>query len=128
MRNVLILIIAIGICGSYTPHVVTAQGGTVAPTTPADITGDGSAHQLVSAGGTARWVSVIAQSGNAAVIRLGDSTTSSSRGQPIAAGGTFFFPALPADSREAVNQHFYNLGAIYYYAASSDKISVMWGN
>lgn len=116
------------------PRSVTAQGGTVAITSPVDITGDAAAHQLVSAGGTARWVSVVTcgstncAAANASPVRIGDSNVSATRGQPIAPGGTFFFPALPADSREAIQQHFYNLGSLYYYAASGDKISVAWGN
>jgi hypothetical protein len=105
--------------------LMLAQSGTVKPTSAADITGDAATHQLATSG-QARWVLFIAQSGNAAVVRIGDSQVSISRGAPISAGAGLLFPALGVDQREASAEHLYDLSAIYYYAATGDKLSVLW--
>lgn len=86
-----------------------------------DITGDGAAHALQSSKTTARWVVVISASTNSAVIRLGGSTVSSSQGAAIAVGGGFMCPPIPAGSV------YYDLNALYYYAATGDKLTVIWG-
>ncbi len=98
--------------------------GTGTIHTPADITGDASAHQMFTSATSALWVSFIAPSGNGAVVRIGDSTTSATVGQPIAAGGSFFMPVRHAPGREGL----YDLTSLYYYAGSGDKISVAWSN
>lgn len=106
---------------------VEAQGGLITITGNADVTGAAAAVQA-SASGTARWIQVIAPSGNSAVIRCGGSTVSATVGAPVAAGGGFFFPAMPVDERQAVNQHYYNLASIYCYVGSGDKVNFLWGN
>ena len=99
---------------------VSAQA-IVQVSSAADITGDGAAHALQSSKTTARWVVVISASTNSAVIRLGGSTTSSSQGAAIAVGGGFMYPPIPAGSV------YYDLNALYYYAATGDKLTVIWG-
>lgn len=89
----------------------------------ADITGDAAAHQLSSTAIDAKWVIIIALSANGAVVRVGDTNTSASRGAAVAAGGGLTLPLLtPMQPRNA-----YDLSKIYYYAASGDKISVIYG-
>lgn len=106
---------------------VDAQGGLIVVTGNADVTGTGAAVHA-AASGTARWIQVVAVTGNSAVIRCGGSTVSSTVGAPIAAGGGMFFPAMPVDTRLAVNQHYYNLAGIYCYVANGDKVNFLWGN
>lgn len=106
---------------------VDAQGGLIVVTGNADVTGTAAAVQ-VSASGTARWLQVIAPSGNSAVIRCGGSTVSATIGAPVAAGGGLFYPAMPVDTRQAVNQHYYDLSKIYCYVGSGDKVNFSWGN
>lgn len=105
----------------FLSSLLIAQSGIVAPISYPEITGDASAHQIATTG-SCRTVQIIAPSGNAAVVRIGDSTTTSSKGLPVAAGAGLFLPPLDSDQRESVQQHFYNLSAIYYYAASNDKL------
>jgi hypothetical protein len=106
---------------------VEAQGGLIVVTGNADITGTAAAVQA-SSSGTARWVQVIALTGNSAVIRCGGSTVSATVGTPVAAGGGLFYPVMAVDSRQAVNQHYYNLAGIYCYVGSGDKVNFSWGN
>lgn len=106
---------------------VEAQGGLIVVTGNADITGTGAAVQ-VSATGTARWVQIIAPAANGAVIRCGGSTASATVGAPVAAGGGLFYPVMAVDSRQAVNQHYYNLAGLYCYVANGDKVNFSWGN
>lgn len=101
--------------------LLVGQSGVVAPTSYPEITGDAATHQLATSG-TCRTVQIIAPSGNGAVVRIGDSTTSSSKGLPVAAGAGLFLPPLDSDQRESIQQHLYNLSALYYYAASGDKL------
>lgn len=103
-------------------RVVEAQTGVAVISCAADITGDAAAHQLV-ASGSARWIQFIAPAANGAVVRIGDSTTSVSRGLPVAAGGGLMLPALPVETRLSLQDHFYSLAGIYYYAGSGDKLS-----
>lgn len=86
--------------------------------TTTDITGSGAAVQIASSG-TARWVQIIADPGNANPIRVGDAQVSSTRGARIAAGGGLMLPPQGQS---------YGLQYIYVYAASGDKVSVLWGD
>lgn len=100
-----------------------AQSGTMEVGTLADITGDAAAHQLSSTAIDAKWVIIIALTANGAAVRIGDANTSVSRGAAVAAGGGLTLPLLtPMQPRNA-----YDLSKIYYYAASGDKISVLYG-
>lgn len=121
-----LIVIALLIMG--TPQrSVDAQGGLIVVTGNADITGAAAAVQ-VSATGTARWVQIIAPAANSAVIRCGGSTASATVGAPVAAGGGLFYPVMAADSRQAVNQHYYNLAGLYCYVGSGDRVNFSWGN
>lgn len=97
-----------------------------APTTVADITGDGSSHQLSTSTGQVRWVQFVALAANGAAIRIGDSSVSATRGTAVAPGGGFMLPPIPADPRDDYLRNFYNLNSIYYYAANGDKITVTY--
>lgn len=99
----------------------------VAPATLADITGTSAAVQIYSTGGSARWVLFIAPTANASVVRCGDSNVSASRGAPIAAGAGLLYPSISAQSGDS-KQPLYNLGSLYCYIASGDKVSVSWAN
>lgn len=92
----------------------------------ADVTGNGSAHQLITSG-QARWVQVITNSSNSAGVRFGGSATSATNGLSVAAGGGQFFPAIPTDAAQPVpGNNYYDLSTFYYYAANGDKFSVIW--
>ena len=106
---------------------LVGQQGQIGITTLATITGDAATHQLQTSG-SARWVQFITASGNAAAMRIGSSNTSSTRGLPIAAGGGFMLPPIPKDSTESGGSQLYDLSKIYYYLATSDTVSVAWGN
>lgn len=104
-----------------------SQGPSAKPTSIPDITGDAATHQLQSSG-FAKWVLIIPLAANSAKVRIGDSATSATRGAEVAPGGGLFMPPFPIDTRQSVQQHRYDLSAIYYFAATGDKISVIWGN
>jgi hypothetical protein len=111
----LILVVALLACAQATLKPVT------------DLTGDSSRHQLQTSG-TAKWVLFIATSTNAAVVRIGDVNTSATRGATVAAGGGLMLPPIPPSTTLAAKDQQYDLTAIYYYATTGDKISVVWGN
>lgn len=104
-----------------------AQGPSAKPTSIPDITGDAATHQLQTSG-FAKWVLIIPLAANTSKVRIGDSATNATRGAEIAPGSGLFMPPFPVDTRQSVQQHRYDLSAIYYYAATGDKISVIWGN
>lgn len=85
---------------------------------PAEITGDSTAH-AVSTAGVARWIQFVAPSTNSFAVRVGDSNTGSARGIPIAAGGGYMMPYLQSAPG-------YDLTKIYYYASTGDKVNVSW--
>lgn len=92
----------------------------LAPTTLADITGDGAAHKFATSG-RAKWVQIIALSSNGSAVRIGDSNAGVSRGMPVAAGGGLLLPVQ-------TNNQMYDLSAWYYYVANGDKVSITWAN
>lgn len=88
------------------------------PVSPAELTGN-SAAQVVAAVGEALWVLFVAPSGNSGVVRVGDSNVSATRGIPIAAGTGFMLPF----SQGLIG---YDLSKLYWYAASPDKVNIIW--
>lgn len=106
---------------------VDAQGNYIVVTSAAQVTGTGTAVQIATSG-TARWVQVVAITGNSATVNCGDSLVSATRGIPIAAGGGFMFPTIAPDSRQAVQQRYYDLSKLYCYIGNSDKANFVWGN
>jgi hypothetical protein len=97
----------------------------VSVTSTADISGDGTAHQ-VAASGAARWIQFVCPSTNNSAVRLGDSTVSTTVGVPCAAGGSFFLPPIPAEGLGS--QHLYDLSKIYYVVQTGDKLSITRAN
>lgn len=103
------------------------QSGLMAISSVADVTGTGVAVQMVSAGGPARWIQLIALAANSAAVRCGDSNVSATRGAAIAAGGGMMLPPIPI-SGDVSKQPQYNLAKLYCYIANNDKVSVLWAN
>lgn len=97
-------------------------------TTTADVTGDGAAHQI-GVTGTATWVQFIALPSNTAsgAVRIGDANVSASRGAAIAPGAGFMLPPIAAEPRQSAEDRLYDLSKLYYFAASGDKLSIVWG-
>ncbi len=104
-----------------------AQTGSVAPTSPVTITGDGTVHQL-AVSGSAKWVVFVAEAGNIGVARVGDSTINATKGIPLAATAGYMYPPLSPNQFEQASNRLYDLRAIYYYASSGDKVTVQWAN
>lgn len=94
---------------------------TAKPTSYAEATGDGAAHQLASSG-SCRTVQIITPTANGTVVRIGDSTIGSTKGLPITPGSGLFLPPLTSGSRLGPDQIYYDLSALYYFAASGDKV------
>lgn len=89
------------------------------------ITGDGSAHALSATPQPAKWVQIVAESvaSVATPIRVGGVAVSSTEGAPLyQQGASQFFPQDPTDSTAR-----YDLGTMFYFAASGDKLTVMYG-
>ncbi len=103
------------------PDIVQAQS-FVAINSLADITGNATSHPFASVSTPALWVQVVAPAANAAAVRLAGSAVSSTQGAVIAPGGSFL---LPMSQRSGL---YYDLSTLYYYAASGDKVSIIWGN
>lgn len=89
--------------------------------TPADITGDGSAHTLASIPGlnvtAARWWQFKTISIASTAARIGDSGVSATQGVPVGIGEAQFSPPIsqPFDP--------YDLNQIYYLLQSGDTAS-----
>jgi hypothetical protein len=101
--------------------VIVAVAQNAKPTSYTEITGDAATHQLASSG-TCRSIQFIMPVGNVAVVRVGDSTTAISKGLPVAAGAGLFLPPLTLDTRQGIEQRYYDLSSLYYYAATGDKV------
>lgn len=87
----------------------------------ADITGDGATHALVADFSKAKWLQITADAGNSATpVRVGGVNTGATNGLPLPAGASMFLPAV------SEFPEFYPLNAIYYHAASNDKIYVIY--
>ena len=88
-----------------------------------DITGDGDAHALSASSVKVKWVQVVGVSvaDPAHAVRIGDSTTVDGNGAPIYSVGDGQF-VTPVDVKS-----WYDLSQIYYWAASGDKIAVIYG-
>ncbi len=106
---------------------VGAQGGLVAVTSTAQVTGSGASFQL-AASGTARWIQVLAATGNSGTVNCGGSNVSTTIGVLIPAGAGMFFPPMPFDSRLATNQSYYSLANVYCYVSNGDKVNFVWAN
>ncbi len=119
----LLAIIALG----GAPHSVAAQGGLVAITSSAQVTGAGAAVK-VAASGSARWISVSAGASNAATVQCGGSNVSTTIGTPIASGGGMFFPPMPFDGRLSTSQSYYSLASVWCYVANGDTVNFVWAN
>ncbi len=120
-----VLISALIYLPSHRP--VEAQGGLVAITSTAQVTGSGASFQL-AASGTARWIQVLAATGNSGTVNCGGSNVSTTIGVLIPAGAGMFFPPMPFDSRLATNQSYYSLANVYCYVANGDKVNFVWAN
>lgn len=100
-----------------------AQSTAFSITSPATITGDGAKHALATSG-TCQWVVIKAVKGNSADIMIGDTNTSSSRGLALVStatdGGSLRIDSLVRNGIV--------LSSIYYYAATGDKLTYVWGN
>jgi hypothetical protein len=92
----------------------------------ADITGDNASHVLQSSG-TARWIQIVTPSTNSAAVRVGDSAVSATEGIAIAPGGGFMFPVISIDTRDSSQAKMYQLSGIRYFAATGDKLNLVWG-
>ena len=93
-----------------------------------DIAGDGAAHALRPAGTLARWVLIVADPANASAVRIGGSAVSATNGTRMAAGAGLFMPPIAPDARQAVDSNtLYDMSTMYYFVASGDKISLIWG-
>lgn len=109
-----------------TPKTSAQQGGKAIVVSSTDITGDGAAHKI-QASGFARWIQINCSASNASLVRVGDVNVSSSRGAPLVAGGGVMLPPIPSAPQMAAPDQYYNMGEIYYFAATGDKISIIWG-
>jgi len=89
--------------------------------TLADVTGDGSAHQLTASSIKCRWAIISAASGNGSDMRIGDVSTSNTQGATIPKGGAFILRPLPEMPVA------YDLSDVYYFLANTDKLSVTYG-
>lgn len=114
------------LCLALAAWPISAQMGIAQPVTIGDLTGNSGAQQLSSSAINARWVLVVALTTNAASVRVGDSNVSATRGAQVAPGGGIYFPALPMN-QNAQNQNTWDLSKIYFFAASPNAISVVYG-
>jgi len=128
MKRVISILATVALLIATIGHApVSAQGGNVVLTSPAQVTGSGIAVK-VAASGTARWLNVSAGSSNSATVQCGDSNVSATRGTPISAGGALFFPPMPFDSRLSISMGYYSLSTIYCYIGSGDTVQYTWAN
>jgi hypothetical protein len=89
------------------------------------ITGDGAAHPFsATVPEDAKWVQIVAESvaSTSAPIRVGGASVSSSVGAPLYQQGASQF--LPQDPTDLIER--YHLLGMSYWAASGDKLSVMY--
>lgn len=111
--------------------IVALSRGSATIVTIADISGDGSAHQI-AASGSARYIQIFSLNGNASTnctgntvsgcVRAGDSNISTSRGFVLYPGGSQFFPQ--SDQLSQTDSSLYDLSKVYYLAQSGDKITI----
>jgi hypothetical protein len=105
-----------------------AQSGTVTVTPLPDVVGASTTTQLASSG-SCKFVIIIAWPTNTGTVRVGDSTTTSSKGATLPPGSGLMLPALPSFlGQVSSGQQSYDMTKIYFWIATSDKISVLYGN
>lgn len=111
--------------------VFTFTLSAVAPTSIADIAGDGTVR-AVGTSQPAYWVLFIAASTNSTTSctttvitgcpRVGDSSISTSRGAALVPGSGLFLPQLDPNPEKD-----YNLASLYTLVQTGDKLHVIYG-
>jgi hypothetical protein len=92
-----------------------------------DVTGTGVAVKVFPASaGPARSFLIIADPANSAAVRCGDSLVSSTQGSKIAAGAGWGWGSPGVDSRQPVQNYFFDISTVYCFIASGDKVSLSY--